>query len=291
MKSSKKILISGATGMLGQALVKELLNKSAFAIYYVSNSNTYSIQGANFLNIEELKAHNFYAFFHCAAEVNVNLCENDILHAKKSNYYYTKLLFKKVNSQYNFFISTDSVYEGIEGNYGELDKTKPINNYALSKLMGEKAAFNAKNNLYIIRTNIVGENSKSKKSLFEWARFELLSGNSIKGYSNIFFNPLSVQHLSLVMLLMLEKKVQFGIYNLGSDTYISKYDFLIEVANLFGISPSKIEPEEFKVTSEIARRPMNTTLNCEKIKQQLINLDLSFKTSLGLLSKSIYEQN
>ena len=287
----KKILLTGSTGMLGQALLVEILKKNGYKIYFISHSKSYPNSVANQLTLRDVENHQFYAFFHCAAEVNVNLCENNLEHAKSVNCEYTKLLFEKVFSEFSFYISTDSVYGGDEGNYNEINDVSPVNNYARSKLMGEKVAANYTDNLYIIRTNIFGENSKSKSSIFEWAKRELLMGNSIPGFSNIFFNPLSVSHLSLILLSMLEKKLNFGIYNIGSDSYISKYEFLVKIAEFLGANSQLVKPTKFLASHGVANRPFNTTMNCDKIKQNLINPDLSFQRSLDLLMKTKNEEN
>lgn len=269
--------------MLGKALVTELNKRSDTEIYCVSKSNSIPFDFVNLISPDETNDLEFEAFFHCAAEVNVNLCEKDFNHAIQSNCEYARLLFERVKANFNFFISTDSVYEGIRGDYKEADETKPVNNYAKSKLKGEEVSIKTVDNLYVIRTNIIGDGSKSKGSLFEWAKRELINGNTIGGFSNIYFNPLSVQHLSFVLIKMLEGKVPFGIYNLGSDRIISKYDFLLEVANLIGANPGLVRPVEFNSSSVGAQRPMNTTMNCSKIKQNLNHLDLSFKTTLESL--------
>jgi dTDP-4-dehydrorhamnose reductase len=286
-----KILVSGATGMLGKALVKELSKSSNSEIYSLSKSNSRPFDFVKLISLDEISDLEFEAFFHCAAEVNVNLCEIDFNHAIQSNCEYARLLFERVKANFNFYISTDSVYEGTRGDYKELDETRPVNNYAMSKLKGEEVSIKTVDNLYVIRTNIIGDNSQNKGSLFEWANRELIIGNTINGFSNIYFNPLSVQHLSFILLKMLEEKVPFGIYNLGCDRIISKYDFLLEVANLIEADPSLVKPVEFNPSPEDAKRPMNTTVNCAKIKNQIKNLDLSFQTSLKMLMKSKNEKN
>jgi dTDP-4-dehydrorhamnose reductase len=287
----KKILVSGATGMLGKALVKELNKNSNNEIYCVSKSNSIPFDFVKLISIDETSELEFEAFFHCAAEVNVNMCEKDFIHALQSNCEYARLLFERVKANFNFFISTDSVYEGLRGDYKETDETKPINYYAMSKLKGEEVSIKTVDNLYVIRTNIIGDDSKNKGSLFEWANKELIVGNTIKGFSNIYFNPLSVQHLSLVLIKILEVKVPFGIYNLGCDRKISKYEFLLEVANLIKADTCLIKPVEFYPSSMDAQRPMNTTMNCSKIKRNIKNLDLSFQTTLELLMTSRNEKN
>lgn len=286
-----KILVSGANGMLGKALVKRLNKSSTIDIYCISKSNSSPFDFVKLVSPEEIEEIEFEAFFHCAAEVNVNLCEKDFNHAMLSNCEYAGWLFSRVTAVYNFFISTDSVYEGVTGDYREIDETNPVNNYAKSKLKGEELLLKNIANLYVIRTNIVGDNSKSGGSLFEFAKRELSLGNAINGFNNIYFNPLSVQHLSLVLLRMLEDKVPFGIYNLGCDRKISKYDFLMEVANIMAADASLIKSIDYKPSLGVAKRPLNTTMNCSKIKRSIEDLDLSFHTTLQLLMTELNEKN
>ena len=287
----QKILVSGSSGMLGKALLTELHKSLSYEIYCVSKSNSRSYDYVKLIAPDEIEGLKFEAFFHCAAEVNVNLCEKDFNHAIQSNCEYARFLFERVDANFNFFISTDSVYEGKTGNYKETDETKPVNNYAMSKLKGENTIRKIVDNLYVIRTNIIGDNSKNNSSLFEWANRELIRGKTINGFSNIYFNPLSVQHLSVVLLNMLKEKIPFGIYNIGCEKVISKYDFLLSVAILIGVDPSLIVPTEYIPSSEYAQRPMNTSVNCNKIKNHIKNLDLSLHTSLQMLIQSKNEKN
>ncbi len=269
--------------MLGNAILNELTLKKEYQIFYISYTQQVLNSSAFSLTLEDLQNHTFFAFFHCAAEVDVNLCEKNYNYAIKSNSEYTRILFEKVITQMAFYISTDSVYDGKQGDYKEYDKVNPLNNYAKSKLMGEIEASNLIENLFTIRTNIFGNNSKSKSSLFEWAKRELEIGNSINGFTNILFNPLSVEHLSEILVMLMNENLPFGIYNLGSNEYISKYDFLLKVANFVGCNNSSIIPSKYEFSNTQAKRPLNTTLNCMKIKKYFVNIDLSINKSFNLL--------
>ena len=178
--NSDKILISGASGMLGSAL-KYILNQKGYKnLYSISKNNSSEI------DMEKLFNQKYLAFFHCGAEVNLDFCESNKPHAYESNVWYTEYLVKNVNANQYFYISTDSVYEDNFEINTETSPTKPLNYYAHTKLDGEnKVRFNTKNH-FIIRTNIFGIESNSKKSLFEWAYNELINNNVIHGYSNIF---------------------------------------------------------------------------------------------------------
>ena len=276
--------------MLGKALLHEFARTTNVELYIISHSDINN-NLATLLQVEELKNHHFDGFYHCAAEVNVNLCESDFLYAKKANVDYTKELFEKVNSQHYFYISTDSVYGGEKGDFKETDYVNPVNNYAITKLMGELVATNITKNLYIIRTNIFGADSKKKSSLFEWAKKELEEGRLINGFNNIYFNPLSVQHLSLILKMILDLQIPYGMYNIGCNSYLTKYEFLVKVAEFIGRKKELVIPSVAVFTNEMALRPINTTLNCEKVSQYLNAIDLSLQKSFQLLKLFGYEKN
>lgn len=276
MSDSKKILISGASGMLGSKLKKTLFNNGFNEIYFISKSDTtQSIK-------EKLFQNKYLAFFHCAAETDLKKCQINSDDAFNANVEYTKYLVDNVNATSNFYISTDSVYEESNQSKKEDHKLKPINEYSKSKLLGEKIFMESTDNYYIIRTNIFGFNSKNKKSIFEWSVKELSSNQKIQGYSNIFFNPLYVGHVSEALILMLKNNIDFGVYNLGSDNYLSKYEFLINIAKNFNFNPNLIENSYYEHDKNL-KRSLNTSLDCSKIKSIIRNFDWSIEKSFKML--------
>ncbi len=273
--------------MLGQSLILTLKQNGFKEIYMISKTKNIMLDDVNLIQLNDLESRslNFYCFFHCAAEVNVNLCEKDFKHAIHSNVDYTRLLFSKIKSEKLFYISTDAVYDGFIGDYKEVDNTSPINNYAKSKLLGEKVVDELAEKYYIIRTNIFGRNSKNKNSLFEWGENEIKQGKNIPGYTNMFFNPLYVGHLAQVLFELMGSNLNFGIYNVGSSDYISKYDFLQQEAEFLDCNQELIQPIEYVPQNDNVVRPLNTTLNCNKLLKEMPNLDLSIKKSFSMLKK------
>ena len=281
--------------MLGQSLILTLKQNGFKEIYMISKTKNIVLDDVNLIQLNDLESRSldFYCFFHCAAEVNVNLCEKDFKHAIHSNVDYTRLLFSKIKSEKLFYISTDAVYDGFIGDYKEVDNTSPINNYAQSKLLGEKVVDELAEKYYIIRTNIFGRNSKNKNSLFEWGENEIKQGKNIPGYTNMFFNPLYVGHLAQVLIEIMRNNLNFGIYNIGSSEYISKYIFLQLEAEFLNCNQKLIQPIEYVTQKDCAARPINTTLNCSKLLKKMPNLDLSIQRSFSILKQEYrkYEKN
>ena len=105
------------------------------------------------------KKNNFLNGIKCAAKINIDYCEKKYGKAIIINYNFPKYL-AKLSIKYNFkliHISSDHVYKGDKFKLNkETSKLFPINKYALSKILAEKAVKINKKNL-IIRTNFTGK--------------------------------------------------------------------------------------------------------------------------------------
>lgn len=287
----KKILITGITGMLGQAVFRQLNRLNEYQILGITRQSNYKVLGAEILygdlssesTFTGISDKSFDAIIHCSAETNVNMCEVDKQEAYNSNVVATQNLLKFLKTEKFIFISTDSIFDGVKGDYMESDSTAPLNYYAKTKLLSEVSIENSIENYYIIRTNIYGFSSHMKNSLFEWGFKELKNGNIVNGYTNMFFNPLYTGQLSEVIENMIIDNLKFGIYNLTSNEYISKYDFLIKLCEYFNFDHSLILPIDYHNNDVLAARAMNTTLCNNKIKYLFKDYDFSINSGFEKL--------
>ncbi len=296
----KKVLITGISGMLGRAIYKTLnIRSGEYEIYGVSRNHTFQLENAlmfygDLCNDEFVKNITPYAYdiiFHCSAEVNVNICELEREHAYKSNVKGTQNIASLLKYKQLFYISTDSVFDGKIGNYTEVMETNPVNYYAETKLIGERTLNEIRQvgaKYFIIRTNIYGFNNQLKNSLFEWAFKELDKGNKISGYANMYFNPLYVGQLASLLEKMSGLKIESGIYNVGSNSFISKYEFLSKVVDTFKFD-GRLLIKEIYENKVGADRPLNTTLNISKIKREMENFDFSLSYGLELLKNDFLQ--
>jgi dTDP-4-dehydrorhamnose reductase len=295
----KNILITGISGMLGNSVYKYFVQNKDNKIFGVSRNPDYALPKVEMLHgdlasdefIESLEEFSFDYIIHCSAEVNVNLCETDKNLAYMSNVTSTKNLFSKIKSKKYLYISTDSVFDGQSGNYDEDSVTNPLNYYATTKLLGEDAVKDAVDNYYILRTNIFGFKKPLKKSLFEWAYTELTEGNTINGFNNMYFNPMYVGQIAQFINEILISDASYGTYNVGVNEKISKYEFLIKIAQNFNFSSDKINKKEFNPNDFVAPRALNTTLNNSKAKLFIKDFDYSLDSSFLMLKEDFKQNN
>jgi dTDP-4-dehydrorhamnose reductase len=141
----------------------------------------------------------------------------------------------------------------------------PVNQYGYTKLEAEKTI--AKNNKesLIIRSNFFGKNSMNDNSLLEWILKEIKNKKDIRGYEDIFFNPVSIDYLFKAINILI-KNSAVGIYNIGSHEAISKFNFIKLVIEILGNTDSKLINSISPVDSSSVKRPKFMALDCSKFE-------------------------
>jgi len=143
-----RILIIGASGMLGQRLINfysnlkdiELLAASFEEKYYEENISYRQIDISKRESIKKV-VYDFYpdVIINAAAFTNVDLCEKEKEIAWKINVKGVEYLadFARILDAHLIHVSTDYVFDGKNGPYSERDIPKPISYYGRTKLASE----------------------------------------------------------------------------------------------------------------------------------------------------------
>ena len=225
----KKILLIGK-GSLGNYIK----NQSTFQEYNIlctshtsQETDCFSLNVCNIESVDNLiKNENPDYIINCAARGDVDYLETHPDDAFSVNSIGAENIARisKENKIRLVHISTDSVFDGIKGNYSEEDEPNPVNIYAKSKFEGEKNISKISNNYLIIRTNFYGFYS-SGKYFFNWILNNIKQKNDFLGFADVIFSPLDVATLSKLIVESLSINYN-GILHLASDMSISKYDFI-----------------------------------------------------------------
>ncbi len=272
------MLITGSSGMLGSNIADEIGNKHEITGIYKSTPNPY-LRKQYRLDLTDidrlsatLKSIHPDCVIHCAALTDVELCEQNYDLAYLNNSLAVKNLLSVLPSGTRFiYISTDSVFDGNNGNYAETDEPRPINNYSKTKLEGERITQETASNYVIVRTNIFGWNLIQGVSFLEWIFGNLSKNIPIFMFTDVTFSPISVYSLSFLIERLINNDF-IGKLHIGTDSFINKYDFGVKVADIFGFDKALISPVSIDTSQFRAKRPKNTTLNVSKAKDLLGNL-------------------
>lgn len=126
-------------------------------------------------------------------------------------------------------ITTDCVFSGKDGMYNENSIHDEINDYGLSKSFGELCKAT------IIRTSIIGEEIKNKRSLLEWVKSN--AGNEINGYTNHYWNGVTCLQLSkIVKDIITKNKFWYGIKHVFSPKSVSKYELVSMINKVYNLN-------------------------------------------------------
>ncbi len=200
---------------------------------------------------------------HCAAIVNLKLCEEEKGLTDRLHLDVTAQL--AANGSKIVFISTDSVFDGKRGNYVESDPISPLNYYGESKWKGEELVRKNPDHL-ILRTNIFGFNCPLKSSLAEWALRSFQDEANISGFTDVYFNSIYTKHLAVIIGELLTRDIT-GTLHAASGNFLSKYSFLKYLESRYSGKLGLVERAESRDTVIFPDRPANPTLNVDRLKQ------------------------
>jgi dTDP-4-dehydrorhamnose reductase len=238
-----KILIIGASGMIGNSLLRFLLLKNNCNIFATTRSSV-PLNNLNKFNNFKLfsdinldKTNDLLDIFNkvkpdvvinCAGIIKHSIEINNIFNVISLNSLLPHFLANLCSKYQARFIqiSTDCVFSGLKGNYTEDDFADSVDLYGRSKLLGEVYYGNA----ITIRTSVIGDERDGSKNLLDWF---LNQTNDVDGYRKAFFSGLTNLELaSTIHDYVLTNKDMKGLYHLSSKS-ISKYDLLLLIKDIY----------------------------------------------------------
>ena len=279
-----RAVIFGGTGFLGTSINKFLQNKGfeCFISSYKKKSHFKS-------NLQsEKKIYNFLKktkpeiIINCSGEANVDFCNKNFLKAHKSNTLSVRNIVSSVKklkkTPYFIQISTDQIYNSKNTN---VEKNINLSNYySITKYLGEIEAQNLKNSL-IIRTNFFGKSyANNRLSFSDYLIYNITKKSNVSVPSNIYFNPIHINHLLDIIFKLMNKKIT-GVFNIGSEDYISKFDFAKKIVLKKKLNAKYLK--SFKSDYLIHQRPFSTIMSTKKIKSKIKIKLPSVQSGINLL--------
>ncbi len=136
-------------------------------------------------------------------------------------------------------VSTDCVFSGKRGKYGESDTPDPVDSYGESKLAGEVGAPHL-----TVRTSIIGLELGTHRSLLGWF-LNLPHGAHAKGYTRAIWSGLATSALAPLLLDFAVGKHAHvtGLLHVAGEP-INKYDLLCKAASAFHRTDIAISPQD-----------------------------------------------
>jgi dTDP-4-dehydrorhamnose reductase len=179
-----RVLVTGGTGLLGYWVARVFMERGfkVYSTYHEKAPPDLEVVWVR-LDLEDpesiarvVEGVKPGIVVHTAAYTDVDGCEVNRERAYRVNYLATAALAKASKGAELFiYISTDYVFDGSRGMYGEGDVPAPLNYYGLSKLLGEVAVAATLSNSAIVRVSGLYGYSPAGRRNFGVIAFEKLS--------------------------------------------------------------------------------------------------------------------
>jgi len=276
MADRQRVLVTGATGMLGADLIRSLSNAHDCVALFRSKSGPKNCRWvqADLLEYQTISAVlNSEApdvVIHSAAITNVDACERDQAATRALHVGATEELaaYCERRGAQLIYVSTDAVFNGRKiGPYLESDVTAPLNLYGVTKLEGEGRALACGRGL-VLRTNIFGWRPVRHDSFGEWVLGALRSGAPLTMFTDVLFSPIATVLLARVIESCMDKDVA-GLFHAGGSEAISKCEFAYRVAAAYGLPTAGIAPILVADKLLMAERPRNMALDSSLLAKRL----------------------
>ena len=272
--NSYKVLVVGSTGMLGENYIR--MSSTFFNIIPTSSTNR-NYEKLDITNSSDVSSiimkHNPDIIINCSAYTAVDSAEKNKKEAYEINVVGLKNLIKhSLKNTKIIHISSDYVFDGITGDYNEDSLPNPLNYYGRTKLESENVLIGSLRNSLIFRIN--GLFDFNNKNFLTWVYDNLKNKNSINVVDDQYSNPVFAETFVNVINHSIALDLT-GLYHYGSKDKISRYEFALGIASHYNLDQTLIKPISTHELKQLADRPLNTNLICDKIKN---TLDIELET-------------
>lgn len=255
--SARKVLILGATGMLGHALFTLLSERGELEVHATARRreglSQWFSQSLLARTHGGVTADDFGSVRRALDETSPDVVVNAIGVIKQLPEAEDPVAAISINALFPHrlalacrgvgarlvHVSTDCVFSGEKGNYSEGDVPDATDLYGRSKLLGEVIGPGC----LTLRSSIIGHELAGRHGLVEWF---LSRTDTVQGFANAVFSGFpTVEFARIVAERVIPNEGLTGLYHVSSAP-ISKYDLLRLVAQRYGRTIGIERQEEFR---------------------------------------------
>lgn len=276
----EKLLITGVNGLLGQKLLTQAASK--YSVIGIDLHNEPFNKKINFKYVKlDLTDRNAvkdmilteypHYLINTAAMTNVDACETEKEKCWKINVeavnnivYATRKIGTKI-----VHLSTDYVFDGSDGPYGEEASPSPLGYYGKSKLASENSLRASDLDFAIVRTMILyGEAEDVRPNFVTWLVSALRQGNSVTIVNDQFGNPTLADDLAAAILRIIQLQ-KWDLFHISGSEFIDRYQFALKIADVYKLNKSLINQISTSELKQAAPRPLKSGFIIDKTENEL----------------------
>ena len=299
---SKKILITGSNGLLGQKLVALLSTQDGYDLVATARGEdrmpkglySYKYRSLDCTNIQEVydvigEERPDYVI-HTMAMTNVDQCETERDLCWVMNVRATENVVEACRQVKAFLVhlSTDFIFDGEDGPYDEEARPSPISFYGDSKLAAERVVFKSPIEWAVLRTVLVYgvAHDMSRSNIVLWVKGSLEAGKPITVVTDQIRTPTLAEDLAMGCFLAV-KHHKKGIFNISGSDLMTPYEMAIRTADVFGLDKSLISPTDGSKFQQTAKRPPRTGFIIDKAIKELEYKPHTFEEGIKVMASQL----
>ena len=286
MVDSIDLLVIGGSGFVGANLIQAALHSGLRVAYTYANhkltlpvdSFQVDLQEASALEacLAETKPRNIV---HCAVPRGDEGIHQAVSVASVSRI--IRMLDKALTSKL-IYVSTNSVFTGDKGQYGEVDipdaekRNDKYRAYAITRATGEQVALKKWPNTIVVRTaDVNGKDVHGNLNVrLEKLVKQLNTGQVVPRLLRAYISPTLVTNLVDGILELIRDKFEYhGVLHIAGNERISYYEFTRILAEYIGADSSLVIPDESKAWDY----SLDTRYTQSLLKTKLLNVDEQFR--------------
>ena len=273
-----RILVIGASGFIGQYLVRRLCETPGHEVIGTFLSHPPANDGNSWHRLELTDTGSLEQLFRLsrpevvvqlAAIADVGTAERDPERATAVNTAATAEITRlcRMHGAKLVFVSTEYVFDGTHGFYREDDAPKPTTHYGQTKWDAEQEVARLDFRWSILRTSIVyGWPGPGRRNFVPWLVDSLQNGQPYLGSTGAMRTPVYVEHLVDGIVKLVEEDYP-GTHHVAGRDWVSMYDFAVAVAEGFHLDHGLV----ISADSGSAQAPDILGLDCART-MSLLNL-------------------
>lgn len=292
-----KIFIIGASGLVGSNCLRHFKEKGWNAVGTYFSYEARNTVFFDTLNLDNPSNFDVYGFkpdviVHCGALTHVDYCEQHEAESYEKTVISTQNmvnLSKELNAKL-VFISTDYIFDGIDGPYEENAEPHPLSVYGRHKLEAEQAVLAANDGNIVLRiTNVYGNEERGKnfvsriiEQIFEQQKLTL------RLPLDQYATPINAYDIARCLFLLLNDR-KYGVYHIASTDYMNRVQLALTILKYFPDASYELIPMTTGQIQAPAPRPLQGGLKNRKFMSEYPDFRFSTVDDYVSVRSILYE--
>jgi dTDP-4-dehydrorhamnose reductase len=164
-----------------------------------------------------------------------------------------------------FFLSTEYVFDGTAGPYGEDDPPCPVSVYGATKLEGERRVLAAAPGNLALRTTVVYSHHRGDMNFVMQLLERLGKGERMRVPADQLSSPTYAPDLGDAIASLASRELG-GVLDVAGPDVLGRHDFAVRAARALGLDASLLDPVSTAALAQRARRPLAAGLRIDRLR-------------------------